>query len=1044
MHNNIVVGSRDRPPMLATGRYAQWQSHFLRYIDTRPNGDALRKCILEGPYQLTTVTIPAVPATENFLAVPERTVVETLLTMSPENKAHYESKKEAIHLLLTGIGDEIYSTYQKEVNEIRVDRIAKNANPLALVATAQQYPNPYYQAPKSYKSYAPPSKQSSSTRSNASTKFKGKEIANPISPPSESASVEDNDPKQAQRDKDMQKNLALVVKYFKKICKPTNNNLRTSSNSRNKNVDTTPRYKNENQTGQFRNQRTMTVVGAKETVGSQEKMLLYKQAEKGVPLQVEQADWLEDTDEEIDEQELEAHYSFMAKIHEVPNADSGTYTEPLEQWKRMIVNVTPDSPNMCDNDIQTEQNAKDERAVLANLIANLKLDVDENKKIQKQLKKANASLAHELKECKSILAETSRTLGESNIDYDKLELVKEKHDELVKHSLLSKSHFEGIVKEKTKVITNLKLKEEKDIDKMISMEKQLKFLNEIVYKRNQSIQSIHMLAPKGLTFNGRPTFANPMYLKMDQSKKPCLYEIPNNQSDPANRLVPDREETRTLENESRSKLNKDLVRPYDYTKLNSLYEIFKPASQEYHEQLAHENEVRKKMWRKELVDQAWEKHSHNHFRALTALDMEYVESLENEIDELESDKAEFSNMYDIVLQECVSNDVMCSYLHSLSDLYAHSEFQCLYLHKVKECECFAQKLSKQTESVSKEVYTELLKSFAKLEKHSISLEPALQQCQEQMKNDTVCKEKASNLKKLIEKCKGKSMETKFDKPFVVRQPNAQRIPKPSVLGKPAPFSDSLERKSFSQTKPVPKTNVSESLSKSVTTQILPQTTRQALRSTQIKDEVVPNNSHVKDKKTEVEDHLKISSISNKTKSVTTCNDSLKSRTSNDNAVCATCEKCLVDSDHFACVTKILNDVNARIKKPNVVPVSTRKPKIQANKFVATPPRRTVASESTIQNSKSYYKMLYEKTSKAWKWWIEQQCLSGYKWVPNTKSKWVPKAKNENVKERVSFAIDNVSRITNVLKLTNSLGSKLLSIPSFSNSLADCSNHPIHC
>ncbi|GKB54040.1 hypothetical protein Tco_0904793 [Tanacetum coccineum] len=30
--------------------------------------------------------------------------------MSPENKAHYHSEKEAIHLLLTGIGDEIYST----------------------------------------------------------------------------------------------------------------------------------------------------------------------------------------------------------------------------------------------------------------------------------------------------------------------------------------------------------------------------------------------------------------------------------------------------------------------------------------------------------------------------------------------------------------------------------------------------------------------------------------------------------------------------------------------------------------------------------------------------------------------------------------------------------------------------------------------------------------------------------------------------------------------------------------------------------------------
>ncbi|GKB36339.1 retrovirus-related pol polyprotein from transposon TNT 1-94 [Tanacetum coccineum] len=175
----------------------------------------------------------------------------------------------------------------------------------------------------------------------------------------------------------------------------------------------------------------------------------------------------------------------------------------------------------------------------------------------------------------------------------------------------------------------------------------------------------------------------------------------------------------------------------------------------------------------------------------------------------------------------------------------------------------------------------------------------------------------SKLKKLIEKCKGKFVETKFDKPFVVRQLNDQRIPKPSVLGKPTPFSDSLERKSFSQTKSIPKTNVSEGFIKNqVTTQIFPQTARQAirntnvikpgmckidtrttqtrapqlpqtsrntnprvststrvihntnvsipqLRSTQMKDKVVPNNSQVKVKKTEVEDHHRISSISNK-------------------------------------------------------------------------------------------------------------------------------------------------------------------------------------
>ncbi|GKA70174.1 hypothetical protein Tco_0776238 [Tanacetum coccineum] len=72
---------------------------------------------------------------------------------------------------------------------------------------------------------------------------------------------------------------------------------------------------------------------------------------------------------------------------------------------------------MCDNDIQNDQNdveCDDERVALANLIANLKLKVDENKKIQKQLKKANATLTQELTECKYVLTETSRTLGESN------------------------------------------------------------------------------------------------------------------------------------------------------------------------------------------------------------------------------------------------------------------------------------------------------------------------------------------------------------------------------------------------------------------------------------------------------------------------------------------------------------------------------------------------------------------------------------------------------------------------------------------------------
>ncbi|GKC63548.1 hypothetical protein Tco_1096146, partial [Tanacetum coccineum] len=304
-------------------------------------------------------------------------------------------------------------------------------------------------------------------------------------------------------------------------------------------------------------------------------MLLCKQAEEGVPLQAEQVDWLEGTDEEVDEQELETHYGFIAKIQEVLPTDLGTDAELLEKVQyddeyNVFANAKqhsepPDSINNTCAVEKVDQNAEecdDERVALANLIANLTLDTEENKKILKQLKKANASLSQELNECKSTLEESTRALGESNstqdscliafqnqkielekyktylnrpIENDKLELerklketlgllaqkendikeafklkayklsvVKKEHDDLVKHSLLTKSCYEGLVNKKNKKIKDLKLKEENDIDKMITMEKQLKFLNEIVYKRNQSIQTIHMLAPKGSTYNGRP------------------------------------------------------------------------------------------------------------------------------------------------------------------------------------------------------------------------------------------------------------------------------------------------------------------------------------------------------------------------------------------------------------------------------------------------------------------------------------------------------------------------------------------------------------
>ncbi|GJU35192.1 hypothetical protein Tco_1183546 [Tanacetum coccineum] len=286
------------------------------------------------------------------------------------------------------------------------------------------------------------------------------------------------------------------------------------------------------------------------------------------------------SDEEIDKHKLEAHYGFMAKIHEVLPAESSSTDTPLEQVQNN------DEKNVFANERQhSEKHAAecaDERAALANLIANLTLDTKENKTILKQLTKANASLTQELDKCKTNLDETNNALGEAiscrdsclialqnkhnefekykafndrTIDYEILQtklnetlgllalkdieikeglktkayeisVLNQKHDELVKKSLLTRSQLEGYLKENTKVISDLKVKEEKDIDKMIEMDKQLKFLTKLDYTRNHSIRPFICLSPKCITYKGRLTFANPSTSRKLNLIKPQRESVP--------------------------------------------------------------------------------------------------------------------------------------------------------------------------------------------------------------------------------------------------------------------------------------------------------------------------------------------------------------------------------------------------------------------------------------------------------------------------------------------------------------------------------------
>nr|GFB62049.1 hypothetical protein [Tanacetum cinerariifolium] len=107
--------------------------------------------------------------------------------------------------------------------------------------------------------------------------------------------------------------------------------------------------------------------------------------------------------------------------------------------------------------------------------------------------------------------------------------------------------------------SNQTKEESRNIDKELALEKQVKELNNIVFKRSQSAQNVHMLTKPQVFYNHSTRqalgFQNPCYLKKAQQLKPKLYD--GRIIEKSNAVViPDTEETLMLAEESRSKMIK--------------------------------------------------------------------------------------------------------------------------------------------------------------------------------------------------------------------------------------------------------------------------------------------------------------------------------------------------------------------------------------------------------------------------------------------------------------------------------------------------------
>nr|GEX82054.1 hypothetical protein [Tanacetum cinerariifolium] len=238
-------GSESRPPMLNKENYVPWSSHLLWYAKSRPNGKLIHNSILNGPYVRRMIAEPG--GGERDVNVNETFHEQTDDELSERELKQIEADDQAIQTILLGLPEEIYAAEkkaklfnewerftsnegvhqtkdlhtadytqlydflkynQKEVDELKVERITKIQDHLALMANSN---NPYA-SPALHQDLSP---------------FNQNFLQQPMTNPEDIM-----DPTTA-----MNMTLALMAKAFKlNYSTPTNNNQRILSNPRNRQI----------------------------------------------------------------------------------------------------------------------------------------------------------------------------------------------------------------------------------------------------------------------------------------------------------------------------------------------------------------------------------------------------------------------------------------------------------------------------------------------------------------------------------------------------------------------------------------------------------------------------------------------------------------------------------------------------------------------------------------------------------------------------------------------------------------------------------------
>ncbi|GJX10755.1 hypothetical protein Tco_0200614 [Tanacetum coccineum] len=232
------------------------------------------------------------------------------------------------------------------------------------------------------------------------------------------------------------------------------------------------------------------------------------------------------------------------------------------------------------------------------------------------------------------------------------------------------------------------------------------------------------------------------------------------------------------------------------------------------------------------------------------------------------------------------------------------------------------------------------------------------------------------LKNELRKLTGNSVNTKFAKPSILGKPVLQPHRNQFVVRQPTAFKS--ERPKISKERFASQVDVSNDLSKPVTTHYLPKRRESApakphymiaTSSSRYSSNDIVHNHYLEEAKKKAQEH------------------SRNSRNFSDSKhfVCSTCQKCVFNANHDSCVIKFLKEVNSRAKVPSNKTTTRNKP-VEQTRFAKKPERQIPKGHRfSIKNTSVVHKKtMTPRSCLRWKPTGRIFKTIGLRWVPTGK------------------------------------------------------------